>query len=428
MSRDTTYISFLFHTFLSRFSKNMSEQNDASTSIKKSSQLDASEDQQQVETPEQIRTEAFKHVDAGKKAIALKQWEEAVDCYADALDLMRQVVGESDPQMAPLLLSYGKALYELASSQAGVMGKEEPKAEETETTVNGKNFFFSADTLSDDEGDASVVEEPSAQPGSSTQPVPAQAEQAQEECEIEEPEDDYNAAWEVLDVARTIYEKIVSDLKEGEGKEQRELLAECYLALGNVSCETENFPQAIQDFTSALSHLSHLPSSSRRVASAHYQLATALEFSPNQRDSALSHVQSALDGFIARKTELESKDAAKWNQEIQKLNEKDREGELKDVDILIGDLEVKIEELKTAPEASDLVHESISHLMGTGEASGSVAKVESGPVNDLTGMVKKKKSKTTATASVAASMDVKDEGKRVTEGGGEPEAKKVKTD
>ena len=37
----------------------------------------------------------------------------------------RQLVGDSDPEMAPLLLSYGKALYELAFAQQGVMGKEE---------------------------------------------------------------------------------------------------------------------------------------------------------------------------------------------------------------------------------------------------------------------------------------------------------------
>ena len=56
--------------------------------------------------------------------------------------------------------------------------------------------------------------------------------------DVDEPEDDYNAAWEVLDVARTIYSKIVEDLKEGEGKEERLLLAECFLALGDVSLET----------------------------------------------------------------------------------------------------------------------------------------------------------------------------------------------
>lgn len=55
---------------------------------------------------------------------------------------------------------------------------------------------------------------------------------------MEELEDDYNAAWEVLDVARTIYQKIVDGLKEGEGNKERMLLSDCYLALGNVSCET----------------------------------------------------------------------------------------------------------------------------------------------------------------------------------------------
>lgn len=45
----------------------------------------------------------------------------------------RQLVGEFDPQMAPLLLSYGKALYELAYSQQGVMGKEELEKQAGET-------------------------------------------------------------------------------------------------------------------------------------------------------------------------------------------------------------------------------------------------------------------------------------------------------
>ena len=53
----------------------------------------------------------------------------------------------------------------------------------------------------------------------------------------EEPEDDYNAAWEVLDVARTIYIKVLEDSKE-EMKEEKMKLADTYLALGDVSCET----------------------------------------------------------------------------------------------------------------------------------------------------------------------------------------------
>jgi HAT1-interacting factor 1 len=57
----------------------------------------------------------------------------------------------------------------------------------------------------------------------------------------DEPEDDYNAAWEILDVARTIYAKIVEGLPEGEGQEHRLCLAECYLALGDVSLETGQY-------------------------------------------------------------------------------------------------------------------------------------------------------------------------------------------
>lgn len=48
----------------------------------------------------------------------------------------RLLVGDADPEMAPLLLAYGKALYDLASSQAGVMGREEPVRQE-----DGKPFL-----------------------------------------------------------------------------------------------------------------------------------------------------------------------------------------------------------------------------------------------------------------------------------------------
>lgn len=51
----------------------------------------------------------------------------------------RLLVGDADPEMAPLLLAYGKALYDLASSQASVMGREEPVRQE-----DGKPISFIA--------------------------------------------------------------------------------------------------------------------------------------------------------------------------------------------------------------------------------------------------------------------------------------------
>lgn len=47
------------------------------------------------------------------------------------------------------------------------------------------------------------------------------------------PEDDFNAAWEVLDLARALYEKRVD-----EGDDVKLKVADTYIALGDVSLET----------------------------------------------------------------------------------------------------------------------------------------------------------------------------------------------
>ena len=52
------------------------------------------------------------------------------------------------------------------------------------------------------------------------------------EGENEEPEDDFNAAWEVLDLARAIYEK------QDQSDEVKLKLAEVFVTLGDVSLET----------------------------------------------------------------------------------------------------------------------------------------------------------------------------------------------
>ena len=56
-----------------------------------------------------------------------------------------------------------------------------------------------------------------------------------EEDEDAEPEDDFNAAWDILDLARSIFEKQT----ETDHDEALKLkLADTYVALGDVSLET----------------------------------------------------------------------------------------------------------------------------------------------------------------------------------------------
>ena len=57
-----------------------------------------------------------------------------------------------------------------------------------------------------------------------------------EEGDGAEPEDDFNAAWEVLDLARAIYDKQKDDDEEIKLK-----LADTYITLGDISLETGMF-------------------------------------------------------------------------------------------------------------------------------------------------------------------------------------------
>lgn len=171
--------------------------------------------------------------------------------------------------MAPFLLSYGKALYELALSQSGVMGKEEvQKGTQGQCELTSVPFRVLVVPFGRADGpvDAQDTDEPSTLVESADPEIiaAAEAEAAAAEAEAgdgegkeeeagdvedeeqapagddDAPEDDFNAAWEVLDVARTIYGKVVQDKKDKKEvyEEDDMRLAECYLFLGDVSCET----------------------------------------------------------------------------------------------------------------------------------------------------------------------------------------------
>lgn len=135
-----------------------------------------------------------------------------------------------------------------------------------------------------------------------------------------EPEDDFNAAWEVLDLARAIYEK---QKEEDEEDEVKLKLADTYIALGDVSLETgeskldqlhlfpypsnttEKFDQAITDYEAGLAlKVQLLPISSRQVAEAHYKLSMVLDLTSGRLSDAIVHAEKALESVESRLAEL----------------------------------------------------------------------------------------------------------------------------
>lgn len=148
-----------------------------------------------------------------------------------------------------MYFAYGKALLENAISQSSVLGKEQTEdalaAEKgvchlmlwlfptyltrismhTEESGSGAFLSFSGDAEEDEPvdlfGQAAKVEDDD------------EDEDGVEEGEEGEPEDDFNAAWEVLDLARALFEK-----RQDESDEIKLKLADTYICLGDVSLET----------------------------------------------------------------------------------------------------------------------------------------------------------------------------------------------
>jgi HAT1-interacting factor 1 len=107
------------------------------------------------------------------------------------------------------------------------------KVGSTSTNENSSSFAFSS-SIDPDSGEAVIA------------PDAAEEEDDGEEADAEDdedPEDEFNEAWEVLDLARTIWEK-----EREEGKDVGRELGECYSLLGDVSLETGELVESFVSF------------------------------------------------------------------------------------------------------------------------------------------------------------------------------------
>ncbi|KAF7983336.1 hypothetical protein HWV62_22293 [Athelia sp. TMB] len=393
-------------------------------------------------------------IDQAKRAFALKKYEQAVDHYATALELATEKYGEDAPESADLYFAYGKALLENAISQSNVLGKDQPEddAPEPDAKASGSGsggpiLSFSGDAEDLEEGGEG--EEPTVDLFAEALKRKTEVEdEDEEEDEGAEPEDDFNAAWEVLDLARAIYDK-----GKDESDEVKLKLADTYITLGDISLETEKFDQAILDYEAGL-QLKHslLPLSSRQIAEAHYKLSMVLDLTSGRLSDAIIHAEKALESVEARLVELRDGLTGKLKPEsrgqapaaspngkgkgkatggklvrddlVQNMTKPQIEGEVKELEELKEDLALKVEELKTSPnepgiDAPTLAAKVLDQELNSGTGSASLAPVA---VNDLTSMVVKRKKK-----APEATDDAPAAGKRkADDGAGSPSEKKAK--
>ncbi|KAI0306102.1 hypothetical protein B0F90DRAFT_964580 [Multifurca ochricompacta] len=392
--------------------------------------MSAQQQPQSTTNPPATLNDALDHA---KRAFALRKYESAVEHYATALELLSNTHGEDAPEMADVYFAYGKALLENAIVQNSVLGKDQQPqdgATAEEPAPNGNKILSFSGDVEDEEDDPAVDLFAEAAKSNVEEGEEGDDDGEGDEGEDEaEPEDDFNAAWEVLELARAIYEKRM----DGDD-EVRLKVADTFIALGDISLETEKFDQAINDYSSGLALKTELlPLSSRQLAEAHYKLSIALDLTAGRLADAIYHAQRALESIEGRLTELQAgltaslpepsdeKGKGKGKQVVlvpeelvQNWSKTQIEVEIKELGELKQDLALKVDELKSAPNderdgglsAPELVQRALDR-----ELNAAPVVRQDLPVNDLTSMVVKKKKKAPVldASSVAEKRKAEDE-------------------
>lgn len=332
----------------------------------------------------------------GLKAYYMADYETSTEALGQVNEEYSNETGAENPL---LLFYYGRSLYRVAVNNSDVLGAEKAAAAEAERkkaedeeaeekSLKGKKkgFFQFSGSYSGEEvqegenerrsetAEAEEKEEGEGEEeGGEGEGEGAEEEEGAEgkegEEEEEEEQSDFEIAWEVLDLSRALFIKQLAEDKSEEEKRQLNLrLADVYDLLGEVSLESENFNQAVQDLQSALELKSQLYNSTSTVISeAHFKLSLAYELdsdTPNHLDNAIGELEKTIKCV----EEQPDKDAS-----------------------LIKDLSIKLHELKQTKAADNEEKARVIQGILGAQASGSGIEQLAAKANDISGLTRKRK-------------------------------------
>uniref|UniRef100_A0A3Q1CW71 Tetratricopeptide SHNi-TPR domain-containing protein n=1 Tax=Amphiprion ocellaris TaxID=80972 RepID=A0A3Q1CW71_AMPOC len=175
-------------------------------------------------------------------------------------------------------------------------------------------------------------------------------------------------AWEMLEVAKVIY-------KRKESKDDQLMAAQVYLKLGEVSAESGNYPQALEDFQECLTlQLKHLPSHSRLLAETHYHVATTLCYM-DQYSQAIQHYNSSIKVIETRLAMLQKViDAAEGADGAA-----EEKNEMEELKLLLPDIREKVEDAKESQRTASAASQAIQQTLGGASTSSAFPCENGGP-------------------------------------------------
>jgi len=311
---------------------------------------------------------------SGKRHLLASSIPLAVSDLAQSCELLSKVFGETAVECAEAYYYYGRALLEVSRLESGVLGNaldgvdmeaeeaapggeadmvedpdkmtkdeklevEEKVAEALEENFeNHDRIARTHSPVDEDEGEGESMdqdeEEKPVEEGEK-EPAGKTGEDKPESMEDEDPSN-LQLAWEMFELAKVVYSK-TGETATGDGKtESVSKLCDCYLGLGEVSLENENYTQAVADFTQCLViRKANLPPDSRSIAEAHYQLgvAQALHGKYEDAESCLSSAIEVLEARVANLRKMET------SHNIAK--------EIADLEVLVAEIVEKISDHRT---------------------------------------------------------------------------------
>ncbi|XP_069333975.1 nuclear autoantigenic sperm protein [Eulemur rufifrons] len=164
-------------------------------------------------------------------------------------------------------------------------------------------------------------------------------------------------AWDMLDLAKIIF-------KRQETKEAQLYAAQAHLKLGEVSVESENYIQAVEEFQACLTlQEQYLEAHDRLLAETHYQLGLAYGYN-SQYDEAVAQFSKSIEVIEKRmavlKEQMEEAEESptEYKKEIEELKE------------LLPEIREKIEDAKESQRSGNVAELALKATLVESSTSG----------------------------------------------------------
>merc|ERR1712119_50222 len=358
-----------------------------------------------TKSPAEIQEDANSLLATDKRHLLVGDVPAAVSCLARCCELLSAQFGETAKECAESYFYYGKSLLELSRMESGVLGNalegvpedsdekvdtsqvEDPekltkdeKSEVEDKVAEAFDYNYKTSEIIQDEEEAAMDGAETETDGSGMEdeelqeedmetddsPVKKMSPKAKQDSEKKGTEDEeepsnLQLAWEVLELAKVVYTKLIAtEIKDKDFFEER--LCSTMLHLGEVSIENENYQQAVEDIKLCLTKQEKMPKDARLRAEIHYHLGLAQAFHQQFDESIESH-KAAIAILKERTKNLKVMETSSTSP--RKLAETNKE--IAELEALIPEIEEKIVDTKDMKKEAGKPKES----EGKGEVFGS---------------------------------------------------------